>query len=535
MKISVITPSFNSGIYLEKAIQSVLVQDYDDYEHIIVDGGSTDNTIEILKEYDHLRWISEPDKGQVDAMNKGFRMARGDVLVYLNADDYFLEGAFSAVMPHFKKGAWMVMGKVKVYTQKTDNEWTNDPKTDFDSMMRHWEGNAFCVNPVGYFYRKEVQAEFPYNEDNDAKQDLEFLIDVASKYEIVKIDRVLGVFFDNMDAKTFKDQIQLDYWRPGNFPFVERHLQDKSEEYIKDFRVRQAAGYQLRTQWTIQDCFRLGLAEEAYRKGELIPMPEWEFGMNNSRVMDTDCYLTAGDAVVIFLSYGEVASQAVCHTLMEARRNNISPYPVYHLQQFSPKGALWSRSRGCYENHMLNVLPVRRQYDRHRNTLRWKFINGVREPISFCLSNYWQMQYPTKGKPNNEELEEYSKHILKWQADYFDRVYKGELGIDVYAHPFDRNSGYNIIKSNNTEVLTYRSDDIEAFFPDCMKQYLGIQDLKLIKNNITKKKSSTQDYIETKRTFKIKEDTLRKIYSHKSVTHFYSEAEIEGFIEQWKA
>jgi len=95
MKISVITPSLNSGEHIERAIQSVLAQNYDNFEHIIVvDGLSTDNTLDILKKYPHLTWVSEKDSGQSNAMNKGFAMSSGEIIVYLNADDYFLPEAF---------------------------------------------------------------------------------------------------------------------------------------------------------------------------------------------------------------------------------------------------------------------------------------------------------------------------------------------------------------------------------------------------------------------------------------------------------
>ena len=104
-KISVITPCFNASKYLKEAIISVLRQDYPNFEHIIVDGKSTDGTLEIIKNYNHIIWISEPDDGQSDAMNKGFHMSSGEVIVYLNADDYFLPGAFKKVIPYFEKGA----------------------------------------------------------------------------------------------------------------------------------------------------------------------------------------------------------------------------------------------------------------------------------------------------------------------------------------------------------------------------------------------------------------------------------------------
>ena len=96
--VSVVTPSLNQAAYIEEAILSVRKQDYPRIEHIVVDGGSTDGTLEILGRYRHLLWSSEPDEGQADALNKGFARARGTVLGWLNADDRYLPGAVSAAV-----------------------------------------------------------------------------------------------------------------------------------------------------------------------------------------------------------------------------------------------------------------------------------------------------------------------------------------------------------------------------------------------------------------------------------------------------
>jgi glycosyltransferase involved in cell wall biosynthesis len=103
MRISVVTPSFNSAATIRDTIESVQAQDYADWEHIVVDGVSTDATLDILKGYPHLLWTSEPDQGHFHAMNKGIARATGEVLVILNADDCFRPGALRQVVEAFRK------------------------------------------------------------------------------------------------------------------------------------------------------------------------------------------------------------------------------------------------------------------------------------------------------------------------------------------------------------------------------------------------------------------------------------------------
>lgn len=242
-KISIITPSYNSGKQIERAIKSVLKQDYKNWEHIIVDGKSTDNTIEILKKYPHLKWISEKDNGQADAMNKGFSKSTGDIIVYLNADDYFYPNAFSSVIKEFNKGAKFVVGNIKVKSPRLKANFINTPRTTLKGMLRHWEPNAFALNPVGYFYLKEVQKKCPFNIKNKYTMDLEFLIDASSKYSFTKIEKILGCFEDGTDTKTGVSQSKLDYWQIKNFPYIDKYLYVFSNEDKSKFFCDRRNGY----------------------------------------------------------------------------------------------------------------------------------------------------------------------------------------------------------------------------------------------------------------------------------------------------
>lgn len=231
-KISVITPSLNSSQYLEEAIQSVLAQKYPNFEHIVVDGGSTDGTLDILRKYPHLNWVSESDKGQSDAMNKGFRISTGKVIVYLNADDYFDAGAFFSVVPFFEAGAKFVVGKIWVL--KVDGaSFINDGKVTFEEMLKWWEMDAFCYNPVGYFYSREVQEQIGFNSDNQFTMDLEFLINVSLKYKLAKINKVLGYFRCYPGTKTYARSDVLSQLNDMNY--VDTYLKYCSKEYAEKY------------------------------------------------------------------------------------------------------------------------------------------------------------------------------------------------------------------------------------------------------------------------------------------------------------
>ena len=103
--VSIITPSYNQAAYVEQTICSVLEQDFPNIEYIVIDGASTDGSVDIIKKYaaKFAYWVSEKDNGQAEAINKGFARASGDIIAWLNSDDYYLPGTVSAAVKYLKK------------------------------------------------------------------------------------------------------------------------------------------------------------------------------------------------------------------------------------------------------------------------------------------------------------------------------------------------------------------------------------------------------------------------------------------------
>lgn len=164
MKITVVTPSYNQGIYIERTIQSVLSQNIEELEYIIMDGGSTDNTIDILKKYgERLIWKSEKDKGQTDAVNKGIRAASGDIIGWLNSDDIYYPGAIVKIKKIFEEypGVNVVYGNAN-HIREDDSIIEEYYTEDFN--YERLKDVCFICQP-SLFFRKKLVDQYGYLDD----------------------------------------------------------------------------------------------------------------------------------------------------------------------------------------------------------------------------------------------------------------------------------------------------------------------------------------------------------------------------------
>jgi len=193
--ISIITPSLNQGMYIEDNIESVLNQGYPHVEHIIIDGSSTDGTIDILKKYEHLIWVSEKDGGQSEAINKGFKKARGEIIGWLNSDDCYEPGAFFTVVAELDKvhGKYIVSGDCSVIDDRGNRVgYCKGRCSDHRDLIKYWDRDYTIPQPSVFFYR-DILDECGYlDETLHFGMDYEFWLRISKHRQIHYIEKPLA-------------------------------------------------------------------------------------------------------------------------------------------------------------------------------------------------------------------------------------------------------------------------------------------------------------------------------------------------------
>jgi glycosyltransferase involved in cell wall biosynthesis len=185
IKFSIITPSFNQGKYIERTIQSVLNQTYNNIEYIIIDGGSTDDSTEVIKKYAYnlKYWVSEKDNGQTDAINKGLKHITGDVLIWLNSDDWFEPDALEKVVACFNKyKSDVVCGKANLhFDKKIICKQTSGENLNLEKIV----SSGHIMQPATFFKYAAIKKYLPLNSKLHFMMDhhlwLQYLMDNGTK------------------------------------------------------------------------------------------------------------------------------------------------------------------------------------------------------------------------------------------------------------------------------------------------------------------------------------------------------------------
>jgi glycosyltransferase involved in cell wall biosynthesis len=239
--VSVITPSFNQGRYLEETILSVLNQTYENIEFIIIDGGSSDNSVDVINKYASklAYWVSEPDKGQADAINKGFLKAQGEFVCWINSDDFFYPDFISERVRKFQEYPHidMIYGDVDQGTGSI-NLWCRRGGNTSANLMR--KTLEIPIPQQSALWRKSVLNSTGFLDPQlHVLLDRDFFIRIARNHKILYIPGTLAFFRIHEKSKSINEALKWSHELPAYYKF----LIDKWDDYKKHEHIIMAKCY----------------------------------------------------------------------------------------------------------------------------------------------------------------------------------------------------------------------------------------------------------------------------------------------------
>ena len=222
--VSVIVPSYYQGAFFRETIESVLSQDYRPIELLVIDGASTDDTVSVLQSFDNapeMRWRSEPDKGVVDAVNKGLRDARGEIQVIQSSDDFFLPGAIRTMVEAFDRHpeAGLIFGDIEHVDVESRVMGPPTALPEFD-LLAYLAKLQYIPQPSAFFRADAARAAGFWREDVSYAADAEFYLRVARKVPVKKVDAVISRYRHHEAQRETNGAKIIRDWTKAVEPFL---------------------------------------------------------------------------------------------------------------------------------------------------------------------------------------------------------------------------------------------------------------------------------------------------------------------------
>jgi glycosyltransferase involved in cell wall biosynthesis len=259
-KLTIITPSFNQAAFLERTLSSVLDQGYEPLEYIVVDGGSTDGSVEIIKAHeDRLAWwVSEPDRGQTHALNKGLARATGEVVAYINSDDYYLPGSFDAGLAALERSDARWVAGTCHYVDTDDNlldVW--EPGPPHTNKRQWWLIGPWGVPQVATFWRRSC-----FDDYGLFREDMHYVFDTEFGLRLAFAGHMPGLIHQPLAVRVFHEEAKSA--DPSQFKREQRRF---LELYRPQMTRRERVGLHVARGLQATGFYALaGMASRSYRR-----------------------------------------------------------------------------------------------------------------------------------------------------------------------------------------------------------------------------------------------------------------------------
>lgn len=250
-RISVVTPSYNQGQYIEETIRSVLLQGYPNLEYVVIDGGSTDDSAEIIRKYEPwlTYWVSEPDRGQSHAINKGWERTTGEMIAWINSDDLYLPAIFGAAACAFHRSSGRMVAAPVInfedgYEVTSPERLIAQQDLSFEALVKFWEKRYIYQQPGLFFPREDYLEAGPLDETLRYVMDYEFLCRILRRVQVVYLEEPGARFRLHPASKTrsgdpefFLEQVRVS---KQNWPLLADVDPQAFRSFATDYLVRWA-------------------------------------------------------------------------------------------------------------------------------------------------------------------------------------------------------------------------------------------------------------------------------------------------------